>query len=108
VYTFSQGKLKVVANKQYTTIKNNYELTFDTSSVIIPAQDSDDIKRESFNFVKISDLTGIEVNHLVDVVGESYPNPNCNPNPNRDPNPTPTPNPNPPLKIRCRPVHRAR
>lgn len=44
VYTFSQGKLKVVTNKQYTTIKNNYELTFDTNSEIRPAQDNNDIK----------------------------------------------------------------
>jgi len=34
VYTFSGGKLKI-ANKQYSSIKNNYEITFDQNSEII-------------------------------------------------------------------------
>ena len=34
VYIFSGGKLKPVANPQYTNIKNGYEITFDLQSTI--------------------------------------------------------------------------
>ena len=71
VYTFSQGKLKVVTNKQFTTIKNNYELTFDNNSEIKPCQDTADIKSYSFNFVPIANLANCEINHLVDLLGKS-------------------------------------
>jgi hypothetical protein len=70
VYTFSQGKLKIVTNKQYTTIKNNYELTFDQNSEIKPCQDTADIKAYSFNFVPIDHLVNIEPNHMVDLIGQ--------------------------------------
>jgi hypothetical protein len=70
VYTFSQGKLKIVTNKQYTTIKNNYELTFDQNSEIKPCVDTADIKAYSFNFVPIDHLVNIEPNHMVDLIGQ--------------------------------------
>jgi len=68
VYTFSGGKLKV-ANKQYTSIKNNYEITFDNQSEIHMCSDADDIKTAQFNVVKISSLMSIEPNSTVDLVG---------------------------------------
>ena len=61
-----------MTNKQFTTIKNNYELTFDSNSLIFPCEDSADIKAYSFNFVKIADLVGVEVGHMVDIVGENH------------------------------------
>ena len=61
-----------MTNKQFTTIKNNYELTFDSNSLIFPCEDSADIKAYSFNFVKIADLVGVEVGHMVDIVGEKH------------------------------------
>ena len=58
-------------NKQYTTIKNNYELTFDNNSIIIPCQDDSEIKACSFSFVKIADLVNVEVGHMVDLIGRT-------------------------------------
>jgi replication factor A1 len=68
VYTFSGGKLKVVTNKQFTSIKNNYELTFDSNSDIRPSLDEDGIKTIQYNFVKIADIANVEVNQLIDVM----------------------------------------
>jgi replication factor A1 len=67
--TFSGGKLKG-ANKQWTTIKNEYELTFDRSATINPVEDDDDsIKAIVFEFVKLADVEAAEVKATVDVVG---------------------------------------
>ena len=52
VYTISGGKLKI-ANRQYTSIKNNYEITFDRSTEIHPCEDETSIKNASYNFVKV-------------------------------------------------------
>lgn len=68
VYTISGGKLKI-ANRQYTSIKNNYEITFDRSTEIHPCEDETSIKNASYNFVKIGDLMNIEPNSMVDIVG---------------------------------------
>jgi len=68
VYTFSQGKLKTVTNKQFSNIKNNYEISFDVNSDIRPCEDGDDIKVDSYNFVKISSISNIEPNSIVDVL----------------------------------------
>ena len=69
VYTFSGGKLKVVTNKQFSSLKNNYELTFDTNSDIRPCADDEGIKSIQYNFVKIADLASIEANQMVDILG---------------------------------------
>lgn len=68
-YCFSGGKLKVVTNTQYTTFKNNYELTFDVTSDIRPALDDDSIKKATFKFVKISQIGALETNAVCDVIG---------------------------------------
>ena len=67
VYTFSGGRLKV-GDKKYTTIKNDYELTFDANSEIHPVSDDSDIKTMSYAFVKIGSVGTKEVNSTVDVI----------------------------------------
>lgn len=69
VYTFSGGQLKVVQNKQYSTLKNNYEITFDQRSEIKQATDDNQIKASLFDFVKISDLQLKDPNAVVDILG---------------------------------------
>ena len=68
MYTFSQGKLKAVTNKQFSNLKNNYEITFDVNSDIRPCEDGHDIKVDSYDFVKISSISNIEPNSIVDVL----------------------------------------
>lgn len=68
-YLFSGGKLKVVTNPQYSTIKNNYELTFDVSSEIRFSQDDDGIKKATFKFTKIAQIANLETGAMCDVIG---------------------------------------
>jgi replication factor A1 len=68
VYSFCGGKIKV-ANKQYSAIKNNYEITFDNQSDIHLCPDGDEIKTVQFNFVKIASLLSIEPNSMIDLCG---------------------------------------
>ncbi len=56
VYTFSGGQVKL-ANKKYTSIKNDYCLTFDYSTVIEKCADDAQIKGDGFSFTS---LEGIE------------------------------------------------
>jgi len=70
VYLFSSGRVKPVANKQYTSIKNDYELTFDERSDIRPVADDDDsIKSQQYNFIKINQINNIDPNQTIDVIG---------------------------------------
>lgn len=69
VYTFSGGTLKVVQNRQYSTLKNNYEITFNQNSEIIAVQDDSAIKSQVFNFVKIDAIAMVETNTTIDIIG---------------------------------------
>ena len=69
VYYFSGGKLKPVQNRQFTNIVNDYEITFDQTSIISPASDDSDIAADSYNFVKISQIAQLEPNTTVDIIG---------------------------------------
>lgn len=66
VYTISGGRLKV-ADRKFSKLNNDYELTLDASSDIRPSFD-DSIKQVNYNFTKIADLTNVEVNSSVDIL----------------------------------------
>lgn len=68
VYYMGQGKLKV-ANKQYTSIKHEYEITFDEKSTITPAPADARIARVQYNFVKLARLEDMPANAPIDVLG---------------------------------------
>lgn len=55
VYYISKATLKV-ANKQYSKVNNDYEMTLHAHSSIVPCDDSHDIPTMSCDFVKIADL----------------------------------------------------
>lgn len=67
VYFFSGGKIKN-ANKKFTTIQHNYEITFDRDTIIQQARDSV-IPDDNFNFTKFCDITNVDENSILDVVG---------------------------------------
>uniref|UniRef100_A0A669DPH6 Replication protein A subunit n=1 Tax=Oreochromis niloticus TaxID=8128 RepID=A0A669DPH6_ORENI len=52
VYYISKGSLKI-ANKQYTSVKNDYEMTLNGESTIIPCEDSCDVPMVQCDFVSI-------------------------------------------------------
>ncbi|GLD46505.1 replication protein A 70 kDa DNA-binding subunit isoform X1 [Lates japonicus] len=55
VYYISKATLKV-ANKQYTTLKNDYEMTLHAHSSIVPCDDGQDIPTVHCDFVPIAEL----------------------------------------------------
>ncbi|CAM9432177.1 unnamed protein product, partial [Hapterophycus canaliculatus] len=68
VYTFSGGKVKV-ANKKYSSLNSEYEITFDHSTQIVPVGDDSRISSMTFSFVKMSEMENTEPNKVLDVIG---------------------------------------
>lgn len=68
VYYISKGSLKI-ANKQYTSVKNDYEMTLNGDSSIIPCEDAGDVPVLQCDFVSIGDLEVREKDAIIDVIG---------------------------------------
>ncbi|KAK9536530.1 hypothetical protein VZT92_006303 [Zoarces viviparus] len=68
VYFITKATLKV-ANKQYTTLKNNYEMTLHAQSSIVPCDDSQDIPVVRCDFVPIAELENRDKDAIIDVIG---------------------------------------
>jgi len=68
VYTFSGGQLKLVQNKQFNNLKNQYEIMFSVQSEIRAVIDDSNIKPQTYSFVKINALNDCDVNSTVDLV----------------------------------------
>ncbi|CAL1538002.1 unnamed protein product [Lymnaea stagnalis] len=68
VYYFSKCTLKT-ANKQYSNLNCEYEMTMNPETVIEPCNDTTDLPVITFDFVKISDLEKAQPNGNVDVIG---------------------------------------
>ncbi|KAE8295163.1 Replication protein A 70 kDa DNA-binding subunit [Larimichthys crocea] len=68
VYYMSKGSLKI-ANKQYTSVKNDYEMTLNGESTIIPCEDGCDVPMMQYDFVSIGDLENRDKDAIVDVIG---------------------------------------
>ncbi|XP_061538402.1 replication protein A 70 kDa DNA-binding subunit isoform X1 [Phycodurus eques] len=68
VYYISKGSLKV-ANKQYTSVKNDYEITLSGETSIIPCEDNCDLPVVQCNFISIGDLEKAAKDSIVDVIG---------------------------------------
>uniref|UniRef100_A0A672GWM7 Replication protein A subunit n=1 Tax=Salarias fasciatus TaxID=181472 RepID=A0A672GWM7_SALFA len=68
VYYVSKASLKI-ANKQYTSVKNDYEMTLNGESTIIPCDDGGDVPMVQCEFVTIADLESRDKDAIVDVIG---------------------------------------
>ncbi|XP_034280380.1 replication protein A 70 kDa DNA-binding subunit isoform X1 [Pantherophis guttatus] len=68
VYYFSKGHLKT-ANKQYTSVKNDYEISFSNETSVVPCEDAEHLPSVQFDFVAIGDLESVSKDSLVDVIG---------------------------------------
>ncbi|KAM4726414.1 replication protein A 70 kDa DNA-binding subunit-like [Anableps anableps] len=68
VYYISKATLKV-ANKQYTTLKNDYEMTLHAHSSIVPCMDSQDIPTMQCDFVPIGELENQMKDSIIDIIG---------------------------------------
>uniref|UniRef100_A0A8C2TJL8 Replication protein A subunit n=1 Tax=Coturnix japonica TaxID=93934 RepID=A0A8C2TJL8_COTJA len=68
VYYFTKGNLKT-ANKQYSAVKNDYEITFTNETSVVPCDDAQHLPSVQFDFVSISDLENTPKDSIVDVIG---------------------------------------
>ncbi|NWH55315.1 RFA1 protein, partial [Fregata magnificens] len=68
VYYFTKGNLKT-ANKQYTAVKNDYEIAFTNETSVVPCDDAQHLPSVQFEFVSISDLENRPKDSIVDVIG---------------------------------------
>ena len=68
VYTFTGGSVKI-ANSKYTSVKNDYNIIFDRTTVIQLSEDDHKIKNQGFSFVTIEDINDFEQLRTVDFAG---------------------------------------
>ncbi|XP_045895427.1 replication protein A 70 kDa DNA-binding subunit-like isoform X6 [Micropterus dolomieu] len=68
VYYISKATLKV-ANKQYTTLKNDYEMTLHAHSSVVLCDDSVGIPSVHCDFVPIAELENRDKDAIIDVIG---------------------------------------
>ena len=68
VYTFAGGMVKL-ANKKFTSIKNDYCLTFSNDARVLKCDDDDDIEGISFNFTDLSEIESMVQSRVLDVIG---------------------------------------
>uniref|UniRef100_A0A2K5CQL3 Replication protein A subunit n=1 Tax=Aotus nancymaae TaxID=37293 RepID=A0A2K5CQL3_AOTNA len=68
VYYFSKGTLKI-ANKQFTAVKNDYEMTFNNETSVMPCEDDRHLPTVQFDFTGIDNLESKSKDSLVDIIG---------------------------------------
>lgn len=69
VYFFSKCQLKP-ANKQFSNLKNDYEMTFTSETLVQECDDqADDIPTIKYDLVPIASVAQLEQNSVVDVAG---------------------------------------
>jgi replication factor A1 len=68
VYVVSNGQVKM-ANKKFSTLKGEYELTLNNQTHVMAVQDDTSIKLMHYNFTKLAELAALPENRVVDVIG---------------------------------------
>lgn len=68
VYFISKCQLKP-ANKQFTKIKNDYEMTMSNDTLIQECEDVSDMPVVQYDFVPVKNIQELENNTLIDVIG---------------------------------------
>jgi len=68
VYYISNCSVKA-ANKQYSKLNNEYELTFKDMGTMDLCEDASDVPTMTYNFAAIADLTGCAKDTTVDIMG---------------------------------------
>lgn len=68
VYYISRGSLKA-ANKQYSKLNNDYEMTFNSETVIDQCHETDNLPHINISLCPLNEISNKTVNDSVDVVG---------------------------------------
>lgn len=69
VYYISYPAKIGFAKRQYSNVNNDYEMTFESGTVVEKAEDPESVPQVRFNFTNISDLQNVDKDGLVDVIG---------------------------------------
>lgn len=64
MYYFSKGTLKI-ANKQFSAVKNDYEMTFNNETSVLLCEDDRNLPTVQFDFTGIGDLESKSKDSLV-------------------------------------------
>eukprot|EP00158_Paraphelidium_tribonemae_P003830 Partr_v1_DN26403_c0_g1_i1_m23575 putative Replication Protein len=67
VYYFSKGSIKI-ARKQFSNVQNDYEISLDQMTEIIPCNDASSVPAIRYNFVSIDRLNDFENNSMIDLI----------------------------------------
>ncbi|CAG8734018.1 9800_t:CDS:1, partial [Racocetra persica] len=68
LYTISKARINM-ANKKFSTVKNDYELIFGRETIITEVLNKDPHVFIPFNFVQIADLFEYEKDDIIDLIG---------------------------------------
>ncbi|XP_053208275.1 replication protein A 70 kDa DNA-binding subunit-like [Panonychus citri] len=68
IYTLAKASVKP-ANKKWSDVDHEYELTLHSDSIIIPSDDDTSCPQINFHFVKIGQLEAVPANSTVDILG---------------------------------------
>lgn len=70
VYYISRAKVNI-AKKQFSTVNNEYEITFEKDSEVVECKEDDasDVPEVKYNFVPLDQLDSVEPKQTCDVVG---------------------------------------
>ena len=67
VFVISKGSLKN-ANRQFSSVNNDYEITLDEQSIVKPVKDDSNIPHVKFTCMTLSDVKDVAENQIVDVL----------------------------------------
>lgn len=67
VYFISRAQLKT-ANKQFSKLSNDYEMTFNSDTLIEPCHETDNLPKITYDILPISELTNKQPNDFVDII----------------------------------------
>ncbi|EDO36119.1 predicted protein [Nematostella vectensis] len=68
VFYITKGSLRT-ANKQYSSIRNDYEMYLNNDTIIEPCNETCNLPTLQYNFVNIGDLENINKDQIVDILG---------------------------------------
>merc|ERR1719259_174312 len=68
VYFLTIASIKT-ANKKFSNLKNDYEMTLNNGSQIVGAEDDGALPKMQFDFVKLASIANAEKNSIFDVIG---------------------------------------
>lgn len=68
VYFIRKATLKT-ADKRYSSINNDYEMTFNQETEVIPCDDDKGLPAVSYNFIPINELEKHDSGSIIDVIG---------------------------------------